>query len=100
MILLEGKTMAIKDPLVRKISDDLDRFRDYCRYEGKVFKEAKSKKYKPTVIIAHTIKGKGVSYMENSPSWHGSLKLSDEDITHALLELGATEAEIKGYINE
>ena len=40
MILLEGKTMAIKDPLVRKIFDDLDRFRDYCRYEGKVFKEA------------------------------------------------------------
>ena len=40
MMLLEGKTMAIKDPLVRKIFDDLDRFRDYCRYEGKVFKEA------------------------------------------------------------
>ena len=40
MILLEGKTMAIKDPLVRKIFDDLDRFRDYCRYEGKVFKES------------------------------------------------------------
>ena len=40
MILLEGKTMAIKDPLVRKIFVDLDRFRDYCRYEGKVFKEA------------------------------------------------------------
>ena len=40
MICLEGKTMAIKDPLVRKIFDDLDRFRDYCRYEGKVFKEA------------------------------------------------------------
>jgi len=40
MMLLEGKTMAIKDPLIRKIFDDLDAFRDYCRYEGKVFREA------------------------------------------------------------
>ena len=55
---------------------------------------------KPTVIIAHTIKGKGVSYMEGSPAWHGSLKLSIEDLTQALLELGAKEEEINGYINE
>ena len=41
MILLEERlNMAIKDPLIRKIFDDLDSFRDYCRFEGKVFKEA------------------------------------------------------------
>ena len=40
MILLKGRTMAIKDPLIRKIFDDLDLFRDYCRYEGKPFREA------------------------------------------------------------
>jgi transketolase len=28
-------------------------------------------KGKPTVVIAHTIKGKGVSFMENDPEWHG-----------------------------
>ena len=67
---------------------------------GKAFDEAKTKRDQPTVIIAHTIKGKGVSYMEGSPAWHGSLKLSDEDLTHALLELGATEAEIERYISE
>ena len=32
--------MAIKDPLIRKIFDDLDLFRDYCRYEGNPFSEA------------------------------------------------------------
>ena len=66
----------------------------------KAFNQARATKNKPTVIIAHTIKGKGVSYMEGSPAWHGSLKLSNEDLSHALLELGATEEEIKGYINE
>ena len=41
MILLEERfNMAIKDPLIRKIFDDLDSFRDYCRYEGKPFREA------------------------------------------------------------
>ena len=66
----------------------------------KAFDQARNTKNKPTVIIAHTIKGKGVSYMEGSPAWHGSLKLSNEDLSQALLELGATEEEIKGYINE
>jgi transketolase len=53
----------------------------------------------PTVIIAHTIKGKGVSYMENAPYWHGSLKLSIEELTIALTELGATNDEIEVAIN-
>lgn len=64
------------------------------------FKEARMTKVKPTVIIAHTIKGKGVSYMEGSPAWHGSLKLSVDDLRLALTELGATEKEIERYINE
>ena len=33
--------------------------------------EAKTVKGKPTMIIAHTVKGKGVSYMENAAKWHG-----------------------------
>jgi transketolase len=67
---------------------------------GNGFEEARHNTEKPTVIIAHTIKGKGVSYMEGSPEWHGSVKLSEEDITQALLELGATDKEIKGLIHE
>ena len=38
---------------------------------GKAFEVAKNIKGKPTCIIAETIKGKGVSYMENQVSWHG-----------------------------
>ena len=44
---------------------------------------------KPHLIIAHTIKGKGVSFMENKPLWHGSLKMSVDQITSSLEELGA-----------
>lgn len=44
----------------------------------KAFKEARSTKGKPTVIIAHTIKGKGVSYMENNYGWHGKAPNEDE----------------------
>ena len=34
--------------------------------------EARTVKGQPTAIIAKTVKGKGVSYMENQVSWHGS----------------------------
>ena len=36
------------------------------------FAKAKECKGKPSIIIAHTIKGKGVSFMENNAGWHGS----------------------------
>ena len=35
------------------------------------FEEAKNTKGKPTALIAKTVKGKGVSFMENQASWHG-----------------------------
>ncbi len=38
---------------------------------GRAFEEFKTIKGKPTIIIAHTIKGKGVSFMENNVEWHG-----------------------------
>jgi transketolase len=34
----------------------------------------------PTVIIAHTIKGKGIAFAENQPSWHHKSNLKSEDI--------------------
>ena len=40
--------------------------------------QAKATKGIPTVIIAHTIKGKGVSYMENVPKWHGAAPNAEE----------------------
>lgn len=42
---------------------------------------------KPTMIIAKTVKGKGVSFMENQASWHGSAP-SEEQLQQALSELG------------
>ena len=47
----------------------------------------KAKKSKiPTAIIANTIKGKGVSFMENNPDWHGKAPKT-EDYERAMLEL-------------
>lgn len=43
-----------------------------------VFQKAKTVKGKPTVIIAKTIKGKGVSFMENKVEWHGRAPDIDE----------------------
>ena len=40
--------------------------------------KAKTIKRVPTVIIAHTVKGKGVSYMENVPVWHGKAPCEEE----------------------
>lgn len=42
------------------------------------FEEAKKVKGKPTAIIAKTIKGKGISFMENECSWHGKAPNEDE----------------------
>ena len=42
----------------------------------------------PTVILANTIKGKGVSYMENSCSWHGTAP-NKEERDQAFEELNA-----------
>jgi transketolase len=49
---------------------------------------------KPNVIIAHTIKGKGVAFMENQPQWHGSVKLTREQAEQSLSALGANKDEI------
>lgn len=50
------------------------------------FTKAKSFKGKPTVIIAHTIKGKGVSFMENAVEWHGKAP-TEEQAEIAIKEL-------------
>ena len=42
------------------------------------FEKAKTVKGKPTVIIAKTIKGKGVSFMENIADWHGKAPKEEE----------------------
>ncbi|MBR6801435.1 MAG: transketolase [Eubacteriaceae bacterium] len=44
------------------------------------FENAKNTKGRPTAIIAHTVKGKGVSFMENNASWHGSAPNEEQRI--------------------
>jgi len=50
------------------------------------FAEAANVKGKPTAIIANTIKGKGVSFMENNPKFHG-VAPTPEECEKALKEL-------------
>lgn len=58
------------------------------------FTKANAELNKPTVIIAHTIKGKGVSFMEGVPAWHGSVAIKPHELEVALRELGASDTEI------
>lgn len=60
--------------------------------------KAKSTKGKPTVIIAKSVKGKGVSYMENQASWHGSAP-NKEQYDIAVSELDAKIKELEAVIN-
>lgn len=59
---------------------------DYDAIE-KAFAQAKATKGKPTMILAHTVKGKGVSFMENNAAWHGSAP-NAQQCAEALAELG------------
>lgn len=52
----------------------------------RAFAEAAATKGKPTCILANTVKGKGVSFMENNPKWHG-VAPSPEELELALKEL-------------
>ncbi len=54
------------------------------------FDEAKRTKGKPTVILARTVKGKGVSFMENKAEWHGKAP-TKEEAAKALKELEDSE---------
>ncbi len=58
---------------VAEIDEALSRARDAAR---------------PTVIVARTVKGKGVSFLEDKPGWHGKA-LSKDEATKALAEIGA-----------
>lgn len=57
------------------------------------FDEARDTKGMPTAIIAKSIKGKGVSYMENNAGWHGKAP-NDEEYEIAMKDLEKIEAEI------
>ena len=66
---LKEKALAFGAHTVEINGNDFDEIRS-------AFKERV--KDKPTVIVAHTVKGKGVSYMENNAGWHGKAPKEDD----------------------
>ena len=58
------------------------------------FKEARETKGMPTAIIAHSIKGKGVSFMEGQAGWHGKAP-NDEEYAIAMADLEKISEELK-----
>lgn len=62
---------------------DLDQLHD-------ALEAAKAHSAGPSMIVAHTVKGKGVSFMEGEAGWHGKAP-SPEQVAAALVELGMTE---------
>ncbi|MFC1705292.1 transketolase [Planctomycetota bacterium] len=51
---------------------------------------ARKRSLQPTFIVARTVKGKGVSFMENQAAWHGTVTISPEELQTATQELQAT----------
>jgi len=58
------------------------------------FDRARKIKGQPSIILAHTIKGKGISFMENNPKWHGSLAPQGSERECALNECGCEGIEL------
>jgi len=56
--------------------------------------EAQGVKDKPTVVIMNSVKGKGVSFMENQAGWHGSAP-NEEQYNQAIAELDAHIKELE-----
>ena len=67
---------------------------DYDALE-KAFADAAACKGKPTMLLLKTVKGKGVSFMENNAGWHGKAP-NDEQYAQAKAEVEAKLAELEG----
>ena len=92
-VQLDGTLAEIKD-----LGDLAAKWRDFgwnvIELDGhdiqavvEAYRQAKVCKGKPTVLMANTIKGKGVSFMENDCNWHGNAP-NAEQLRQALSELG------------
>jgi transketolase len=64
----------------------------------KALDQAEATRGVPTFVVAHTVKGKGVSFMENNPEWHGKSPKPDEAIAAIREILGVSEAAWSDYL--
>ena len=71
---------------------NLDDAHDFDKIRA-AFKEARETKGMPTAIIAHSLKGKGVSFMEGQASWHGTAP-NDEQYAVAMADLEKISEEL------
>jgi transketolase len=65
---------------------------------GKALDQAEATQGRPTLVVAHTVKGKGVSFMENNPDWHGKSPKPAEAIVAIREILGVTEPAWDDYL--
>ena len=62
---------------------------------GDAFTKAQTAKDRPVAVIAKTVKGRGVSFLEDKENWHGRA-LNDEELSIALTELGTIDKTGRG----
>ena len=55
---------------------------------GRVFNSLPIEPGRPSTVICHTVKGKGISFVENNLSWHHKSSISDQDLAACMAELG------------
>lgn len=65
----------------------------------KAFKKAEQIKGSPVMIVAKTIKGKGISFLEDKEGWHGKA-LKPEEFDKALRELGQIDTSLQGQLSK
>jgi transketolase len=64
----------------------------------KALDQAEATRGRPTLIVAHTVKGKGVSFMENNPEWHGKSPKPEEAVAAIREILGVAEVAWPDYL--
>jgi transketolase len=102
-VILDGNGIQLDDFVAKVLDlepvvDKLEAFRwpvleidghDIAQID-KALDQAETIKGKPTFVVAHTVKGKGVSFMENEPEWHGKAPKPAEAIRAMREILGGT----------
>ena len=98
---IDGNIADVMSPY--PITDKLEAFgfhvesidaHDFDQIEG-ALQTARTVKGQPTAIVMKSVKGKGVSYMENNAGWHGKAP-NDAEFEQAMAELTAKLAELEG----
>jgi len=84
---IDKKFEAFNFHVINIDAHDFDQIRAAC-------KEARETKGMPTCIVMHSLKGKGVSFMENSVDWHGKAP-NDEEYAVAMADLDRIAAELE-----